>query len=141
MKNNISFTIKMITPLLLIILFIYAAVSKLLVLQDFKQQLYNQSFPHWMAGILLYTLIPVELLAVGLLSFPKTQQAGLVISSLLLAAFSGYIALILLHFWQRVPCSCGGILRQMGWGTHLLFNCFFLGIALAALMPENTKAA
>jgi uncharacterized membrane protein YkvI len=129
--------IKTITPPLLIILFIYAAVSKSLAFSDFRHQLHNQEFPRWLADILLYTLIPVELGAAVLLVCRRTQRAGLCLSVLLMTLFSGYIGLVMLHFWDRIPCSCGGILTDMGWGTHLVFNLFFLASALTALLLND----
>jgi len=124
---------------LLTLLFAYAAVSKLLSLRDFQGELYNQTFPHWLADILLYTLIPAELLTIALLSFPRSQQAGLLLSAGLLFLFTAYIALVLLRFWDRVPCSCGGILNHLSWGTHLVFNSFFLILNLTALFIQISQ--
>jgi putative oxidoreductase len=124
---------------LFILLFVYAAASKLLVFGLFRGQLYNQDFPHWMADILVYALPALELITVALLCVPRTQKRGLLLFLMLMAVFTGYIALVMLHFWDRVPCSCGGILSHMGWGTHLAFNCLFLLLALAAiLIPERS---
>jgi len=123
---------------LLIVLFAYAGLSKLLTLEDFRGELHNQSFPGWVADVLLYTLIPLELLTAGLLCFRVTETWGLRLSALLMAIFTMYIVLVLLDFWQRVPCSCGGILTGMSWGTHLVFNLFFLLLSVAALiLPEE----
>lgn len=120
-------------PFLLILLFTYAGLSKLFTLGDFRGELHNQSFPGWMAEVLLYTLIPLELLTAGLLCFSATRQWGLGLSALLMAVFTGYIALVLAGYWQRVPCSCGGVLKNMSWRAHLFFNLFFLLLSLAAL--------
>ncbi|MDP9078832.1 MAG: hypothetical protein M3O71_15490 [Bacteroidota bacterium] len=122
-----------IPVLLLILLFVYAAASKLLAFDDFRGQLYNQTFPHGLAEVLVYALPAAELAAVACLLLPRLQLTGLVLSLDLLLLFTGYIALVLLHFWERVPCSCGGILSHMGWGTHLVFNCLFLVINLIAI--------
>jgi hypothetical protein len=65
--------LKMIAPILLIILFTYAGLSKLFALNDFGGELHNQSFPGWLADLILYTLIPLELLTAALLMFPRTQ--------------------------------------------------------------------
>lgn len=121
-------------PFMLTLLFVYAASSKLLDFARFRGQLYNQSFPHWIADILLYTLIPLEVVTVVLLCMPRGQKAGLLLSASLLTVFSGYIALVLLHFWTRIPCSCGGILSHMPWGAHLVFNLFFAALAITALL-------
>lgn len=118
---------------MLVLLFVYAALSKLLTFSDFDQQLHNQSFPSWLADFLLYFLIPAEIITALLLCFKRTIISGLLFSSALLLAFTSYIAMVMLHFWDRVPCSCGGILNQMGWTTHLIFNSFFLILNLLAL--------
>jgi putative oxidoreductase len=132
--------VKTAAPALLVLLFVYASVSKLADVAAFRGQLHNQNLPGWMAEILLYTLIPIELFTAGLLAFAKSERAGLWCSVALLSVFSGYMVLVLLHFRDRVPCSCGGILTGMSWGTHLAFNVFFLLLALAALaFPENEK--
>jgi hypothetical protein len=125
--------LKSLPQSLLVLLFVYAAASKLADFGDFRGQLYNQTFPHGLADLLLYALPAAELLAVALLLFPRTQLTGLVISLDLLLLFTGYITQVLLHFWDRVPCSCGGILSHMGWGTHLAFNLVFIGLNIAAI--------
>ncbi|MEZ2338812.1 MauE/DoxX family redox-associated membrane protein [Mucilaginibacter sp. RCC_168] len=125
---------------LFILLFVYAAASKLMTFQLFRGQLYNQDFPHLMADFLLYALPTLELITVGLLCIPRTQRLGLLVSLLLMSAFTGYITLVMLHFWNRVPCSCGGILSHMGWGAHLVFNCVFLLMALVSiLIPDHPR--
>jgi putative oxidoreductase len=122
-----------IISVLLILLFIYAAVSKLLTFSEFRQQLYNQTFPHQVAGILLYLLPAAELITAALLCGTRSMLAGLAASAALLAAFTAYISLVMLHYWDRVPCSCGGILSHMSWTTHLIFNWVFLILNLIAI--------
>jgi putative oxidoreductase len=129
---------KALPSALLVLLFIYAAGSKLMDFPVFRGQLYNQAFPHGLADVLVYALPALELLAVCLLLFRRTQMAGLLLSLYLMLAFTGYIVLALLHFWDRVPCSCGGILSRMTWGSHLAFNLVFTAIALAAIRIHMT---
>ena len=129
MKN----TIKALPHFILILLFVYAAVSKWLDLAAFRHQMRNQTFPHWLADILVYALPLFELITVALLFSAKTQLKGLWLSLILLLAFTGYILLVLFQFWDRVPCSCGGILSQMSWTTHLIFNLVMLTINVIAL--------
>lgn len=127
--------------LLLIILFCYAATSKLISLELFRQQLLNQTIPAEVSRVLVYLLPGIELLAVGFLIYKPTRRLGLIAASLLMLAFTGYIALVLLGFWDRIPCSCGGILNSMSWTAHLVFNLFFLAIALFALIKTTTGQA
>ncbi|NCD69095.1 MauE/DoxX family redox-associated membrane protein [Mucilaginibacter agri] len=119
---------------LLIILFVYAPVSKLLAPGEFLGQLYNQPFPHWAADVLFYALPLIELLAVGLLLSERFRLAGLWLSTGMMLAFTGYVGTVLLHAWPRVPCSCGGILNRMSWRAHFAFNLAFLLVCATGLL-------
>jgi putative oxidoreductase len=118
---------------LLILLFVYAAVSKLAAFQVFRFQLYRQAIPKNIADVLLYFLPISELSVVLLLFIQRTCFAGLLFTLALLLLFTGYIALTVLHFWNSYPCSCGGILGHMPWRVHLVFNITFLIINIAAI--------
>lgn len=124
---------------LLALLFIYAAASKLLDFGLFRGQLLNQDLPAGLARVLAYLLPALELLAVLLLAFRRTLLAGLLLSFLLLFFFTGYTGLVLFGYWDRVPCSCGGILNHMSWKAHFFFNLCFLALSLAALLRELRK--
>lgn len=123
--------------LLFILLWSYTATSKLADLTDFKRQLTNQTFSKDTASILLW-LIPIsELLAAFLLLFKKSQYVGLIFSFLLMLLFTSYIALVLAGYYDRVPCSCGGVLKSLSWQAHLWFNLFFLGISFLGIVLER----
>jgi len=106
---------------LYILLFVYAAVSKLIDFENFTTQL-GQSplisiFADWIAiGVPVF-----ELIIALLLCFPKYKPLGLHIGFGLMIMFTGYIYLIL-HYSPFVPCSCGGILEEMDWREHFIFN-------------------
>jgi len=122
------------------LLFIYAAAAKLLVFSAFRHQLYNQDLPHPLAAVLAYLLPALEIATVVLLLYRRSEFAGLLLATLLLALFSGYIALALLHFWGRIPCSCGGIISRFSWKQHLAFNLVFLLLAGYALADHIRRA-
>ncbi|GGH20450.1 MauE/DoxX family redox-associated membrane protein [Dyadobacter endophyticus] len=118
---------------LLIILFSYTAVSKIITLQVFNSQLAMQPFPAWSIWPLTL-LIPVsELAATALLLIKSTRLCGLYASATLMAGFTAYMGLVVAGFFSKTPCSCGGVLQQMGFEAHLLFNLFFLTIALIGI--------
>jgi putative oxidoreductase len=131
--------LKHLPVFLLVLLYVYAVTSKLADMNTFRGQLYNQPFPHPMADLLLFTLPAIELLTIALLFFPRTLRCGLWLSAGLLVVFTGYISLVKLHFWARVPCSCGGILSKMSWTTHLVFNLVFIAINLAAIFIDRRE--
>ncbi|WP_143822157.1 MauE/DoxX family redox-associated membrane protein [Mucilaginibacter pedocola] len=126
-----------VIPALLILLYAYAAISKLAEFDEFRGEMLNQNFPREATEALVYLVPASELLAIALLLFPRSESYGLWLSLALLMLFSGYIALVLLGFWDRVPCSCGGILRRMGWGTHLAFNLSFVCLNLIAIVQKG----
>jgi putative oxidoreductase len=124
---------------LLILLFVYAAMSKLLDFQQFKVQMNIQTFPHWLAAVLVSTLPEVELIIAGILVFESTRKAGLILSAGMLVIFTGYIGLVLLNYFGRVPCSCGGVIKALGWKMHLVFNLFFLLLSFLGIYFINRE--
>jgi putative oxidoreductase len=126
--------LKTLAPALLILLFAYAAASKLADLTSFRQEMHNQNFPPEVASALVFFIPAAELLAICLLLREKWLTAGLMLSVALMTAFTGYIALVLAGYWSRVPCSCGGILKHMSWQAHFIFNLFFLALSAVALI-------
>jgi putative oxidoreductase len=111
---------------LLILLFTYTALSKLIDFQSFKGQMYNQTLPKSLATILIWALPGIELFTSILLSFEKTLKAGLYFAAILMTLFTAYIGLVLMNYFGRIPCSCGGVVKVLGWKLHLFFNLFFL---------------
>jgi putative oxidoreductase len=123
--------------LLLIALFIYTAVSKVYELETFHQQMLNQPLPHWLTIRLSWMIPSIEIIAVVLLAIERVRVYGFILSFVLLGAFTLYVLLILVHFFDRVPCSCGGVLQSMTWEAHLAFNIIFLCLAFAGLRLEQ----
>jgi len=119
---------------LLILVFIYAAFSKLLILAGFANQLRNQPLPHWLTRQLVWVLPAVELTTAALLFFPQTRKAGLFSALILMTLFTMYIALILSGAYGRIPCSCGGILNHLSWKSHLLFNVVVLLMTILGII-------
>ena len=131
-----SSSISLGSSFILITLWTYTISSKLFEFRYFKIQMRKQVFPEDVAEALIYILPMTEFLVVGLLCFALTRLCGFLFSIFLLLAFSIYIALILTDIFGKVPCSCGGILEQLGWGEHLIFNLVFIAVALTGLFAE-----
>lgn len=122
---------------LFILLFIYAAVSKLTDFQNFKIQLAQSPLLTAFASFIAYAVIGMEVLIAVLLCFSITRKTGLYLFLGLMSAFSVYIYLILNHS-PFVPCSCGGVLEKMGWDEHLAFNLLICMLALACCLYADT---
>jgi hypothetical protein len=113
---------------LFVVLFVYAAASKLIDLQKFRIQI-GQSPLLTSLGPLLSWLIPtIEIIVAVLVSSERLRLFGLYASFGLMVMFTTYITAIL-FFSVYVPCSCGGILEELGWKEHLIFNSVFVLLA------------
>ena len=122
---------------LLILLFLYASVSKWLAFKLFIGEMNNQPFPNWITPFLVWSIPFIEvLIAVGLI-FEKTRVAALYVSLFLMLAFTVYTVAILLHAFKYIPCSCGGVIRKLTWPQHLFFNLFFVGISILGIMLKK----
>ncbi len=129
----------LIVSYLFILLFVYAAVSKLLDYENFKVQLGQSPLLSAYAGSTVWTIPFLELIIAVLLSTKQYRTIGLYASLGLMVLFSTYIYLIL-NYSSYVPCSCGGILEKMNWEEHLYFNLLFTLLSLFALaIQQNNK--
>lgn len=114
---------------MLILLWVYTAVSKLSDVDTFQRQLYKQHLDKNLLTVLTWALPLSEITAACFLIFKGTRLIGMAASLILMTIFTGYIALVLLGFFDKIPCSCGGILKNLGWTAHLWFNIIFLFLA------------
>jgi hypothetical protein len=121
---------------LLILLFAYAAANKLMIYNKFAVQIAQSPILAGVSPYLAWLIPAVELIVCILLIWPTWRLFGFYAATILMAVFTLYIAAIL-TLSPHVPCSCGGILSQMGWKSHLVFNIVFTGIALAGLLSEK----
>lgn len=120
-------------------MWMYAAVSKLWDIDKARGEMLNQVFPLWISRILVWAVPISEIVTASLLPLARTRRFGLTISLILLTAFTGYILIVMTGIFGRIPCSCGGILEQMSWGQHLLFNLFFMALTFIAIRFQSIK--
>lgn len=126
--------------ILFVLLFMYAATSKLTDYQKFKVQL-GQSpmltvFATWVAW-----LIPaIEITISVMLATNRWRLTGLYASLSLMVMFTAYIIAIT-RYSEYVPCSCGGILEKMGWNEHLVFNSAFVILAVTGILLYSKQPA
>ena len=113
-----------------IILFTYAAASKLLVFEKFHLQLEQSPFIG-MISLPVAIILPGVLLIISfLLIIPKFRLIAFYFSLALLIIFNLYIIGVL-NFAESIPCSCGGFVNTLSWNEHLIFNT---GCSLLALL-------
>lgn len=125
---------------LLILMWSYAAVSKLLELDKNRTAL-EPLFGHLAAAIIAIAVPVAEALVVVLLIGKRYRVAGVWLSLLLLVNFTGYIALVLGNAFTHHPCSCGGLLQRMSWRQHLVFNLAVMALHLPFVFPPSRAGA
>jgi uncharacterized membrane protein YphA (DoxX/SURF4 family) len=119
--------------LLYILLFVYAAISKLLDFENFRVQLGQSPLLSAFAGSIAWLVPVLELLIALLLVLKRWRLIGLFAAFTLMTMFTAYIYIIL-NYSSFVPCSCGGILEKLGWTEHLFFNLVFIMLAAAGIL-------
>jgi len=122
MKLNIKIknAILEIICLLYVILFVYAALSKLLDFENFRVQLGQSPLLSAFAGSIAWIVPILELLIALLLVFKKYRLSGLFAAFSLMVMFTTYIYIIL-NYSSFVPCSLEESWRK--WDGR---NIFFL---------------
>lgn len=133
--HNKSYIVQVIC-LLFVLLFVYAAVSKLLDFENFQVQLGQSPLISAFASWIVWLLPLLELLIAVLLMIPKVRTIALFGAFNLMVMFTAYIYIVLNHS-SFVPCSCGGILEKMSWRVHLVFNIFFVFLACWAILLDS----
>jgi len=122
---------------LLIILFVYAALSKLGSYEMFTVQLSKSPFITSFSKLVAWTIPTIELMIALLLTIKKARLTGLYASFFLMSLFTAYLT-IMLNFSYYIPCSCGGVLEYLSWNQHIAFNGFFIAIsAVGAIMQHK----
>src|SRR6478672_3526815 len=97
---------------LLVFLFGYTAISKLLSINLFEAVLEQSPLISSGAAMLAWQIPLVELFIVLLLIFSSTRIMGLWMSGIMLFLFTVYLCYMVL-FTPNLPCSCGGVISSL----------------------------
>ncbi|OAZ05245.1 methylamine utilization protein MauE [Flavobacterium succinicans] len=126
-----------LVSVLFILLFTYAAISKLLDFENFQIQLAQSPIVSVWAIWFSFLIPLIELGIVVLFLVPKYKPIAFYSSLIVMSLFTAYI-FIILRYSAYIPCSCGGILDKMSWETHLVFNLVFVLFAVLAIFLSDT---
>ncbi len=129
MKRKIAIEI---IAFLFILLFTYASFNKLLDYQKFTIQIGQSPLLTGFGGSIPWMVITVELLVAVLLMIPRFRLFAFFGAFSLMVMFTAYIVAIL-NFSSYIPCSCGGVLENLGWREHLIFNSVFVMLGLIGI--------
>src|SRR5579883_2268366 len=124
---------------LLVFLFLYASLSKILDFKTFIREMNNQPLPNSWTPFLV-RIIPCSEIALSItLIFEQTRLLGFYGSLILMSAFSIYSIIILLHAFSYIPCSCGGIIRRLSWRQHFVLDLFFVALSITGIILQRKK--
>lgn len=137
-KGNYRDLILEIICFLFIVLFLYAAVSKLLDFDNFRIQLGQSPVLTAFADRVVWIVPALEMIISIMLVSSRSRLLGLYTFVGLMSMFTTYI-IIILNFSTYIPCSCGGILENLGWKEHLAFNFCFLLLGIVAILMSSVQ--
>jgi len=139
MNSSIKIKVAELISFLLIFLFAYTGLSKLMTVMQFERTLRQSPLLSDVASVVARLIPLTELAIVVLLLIPRFKKLGTWCSLVLLSLFTIYIA-YMIAFTPHLPCSCGGILKQLSWHHHLVFNvCLIALSAVSIRLTATTK--
>lgn len=121
---------------LLILLFTYAAFSKLLAFGHFRFALSNAPLIGNYSTLFAALIVVVELIIVILLLMPQTNMTGFIAAVSLLVLFTIYLVFMVITD-PDLPCSCGGVIQELSWKQHIAFNIFFIGLGITGIYYQR----
>lgn len=138
-KRKFLYYFNNFTCYLLIFLFTYTGVSKIIDHATFEVTLLQSPLAKDYRTIISWGVPGIELFIVVLLLLEKSRRFGLLLSLFLMLIFTCYISYMIL-FIPSLPCSCGGILKELSWNSHLMLNSFIIvSIIISLISLEKHK--
>jgi uncharacterized membrane protein YphA (DoxX/SURF4 family) len=133
MKKSI---IAEVIALWFVILFLYTGVSKLAEYTVFRNQIEESPILKPVAAWIAWFIPLSEFTASVLLFLPRTRLKGLYAALGLMVAFTLYVAALMM-LNDHLPCSCGGVIENLSWKGHLIFNAINLGLAFTGVKLQK----
>jgi hypothetical protein len=121
---------------LLILLFIYSSLSKLSDYELFTVQLSKSPFITSISNFVAWSIPTTEIVIALLLVIQRTRLIGLYASFFLMSLFTAYL-IVMLNVSYYIPCSCGGVLENLSWNQHVIFNTFFIAISAVGAIIQH----
>ncbi|MCT1523665.1 MauE/DoxX family redox-associated membrane protein [Sphingobacterium hotanense] len=131
MKTNNNIII--IAQYSFIVLWGYAAITKLYNWKLSRAEMHMQIFPSWVGDILFWLIPLAELFLIYLLLDRDKKPIGLKLSTILMGLFTLYL-LIGVTGLLGEPCVCAGILKDKSAVFHIIFNMIFIILGVTALV-------
>ena len=133
MNNRTCYKLTEIIASIFILLFIYTAISKFSDPTSFRMALHKLPVIGTYAWLVAWAVPVTELIIALLLFIPATRIYGLYSSFFIMIIFAIYTG-AMIAFAPTLPCSCGGVLKRLGWREHLIFNIDFVLLAITGIL-------
>ena len=137
-NNKINRLAAQIICNLFVFLFLYTAISKFHQFHAFSSVLGKSPLIANFSFIIAWLLPVIELSVAVLLLISHTRMLGLYCSFFLLSLFTLYVG-FMIAFTPHLPCSCGGVIRELSWRDHLFFNVCFTVLAAVGISVEKKQ--
>lgn len=120
------------------VLFLYTGITKLTEYEIFRENVAESPILAPIATPIAWGLPWMEFAITMMILIPRWRLKGLYATLILMVAFTAYIICILL-FDKNLPCSCGGIIEQLSWPQHLVFNIAFILLAILGIALQRRE--
>jgi uncharacterized membrane protein YphA (DoxX/SURF4 family) len=120
------------------ILFSYTGISKLMDYSVFKENITESPILAPLAAPIAWGIPLLEFAITISLIIPRWRLKGLYAALVLMSSFTIYV-IGLLTFAPNLPCSCGGIIQQLSWPKHLVFNSAFIALAIWGIALQKRE--
>lgn len=124
---------------LFLFLFLYTAYAKFIEHDRFETVLSKSPFIGKNFAPAVSWFVPIsEIIISIMLIMPKTRPIALYPSVGLMVIFTIYLSAMLLS-GKKHPCLCGGVITELSWRQHIVFNLVFIGLGLVALRMDQIQ--
>jgi uncharacterized membrane protein YphA (DoxX/SURF4 family) len=131
-------TLTEIFVFLYVCLFLYTGIGKLLNYEMSREQMAVMPLVGGISGFVTWFLPVFEIILSIMIFIPMTRKVGMTLGTLLMAAFTIYVAYIM-KYNSHLPCTCGGFLQELSWPQHLAFNGAFVIFGILSLRFSRPK--
>lgn len=139
MKLKVNKNLVFIGELLLILVFSYTAIYKIIDFSGWIKKVSELDLVREYNLLWLGYLVPfLEIIIVVLFCFSRTKKMAAYLSTLAMAFFTVYI-FYKIYIAEDSLCPCGGIFSSLTLDKHLIVNIILLLISILLLINEKNE--
>lgn len=136
MRRNLFFQASIV---ILLFVLTYTAISKWLNFSHFNRAMRSQPIPEPIAEVLTYLIPIAEIIAVIAILLPALRHKGLLLTAVLMTAFTGYVFYIKMAGFASNTCPCGGLFSSLSWNQHIIVNLLLTILSYCTLYINNVQ--